>query len=178
MWNITLLDRWSENIRYVVHVQLYTEREHDWVAKEICTVLNLKFSGLVVNTGLQGLEGRHDLWLVSVGVKGRDWGCGRGCRTSQREENTQFEQNLACQKQRDKEGRESGRQDEIFIPVHFLNTLSPTLPTSLSCWESFPSEELALPVFCVIYNLADLSRGGTCFKYCVPSLSLWPLCPQ
>lgn len=104
MWNITPLDRWSENRRYVVHVQLYTE--HDWVAKEICTVLNLKFSRLVVNPGLQGLEGRHDLWLVSVGVKGRDWGCGHGCRTSRREANTQFEQNLACQKQRGKEGRE------------------------------------------------------------------------
>lgn len=177
MWNITLLDRWSENIRYVVHVQLYTEREHDWVAKEICTVLNLKFSGLVVSTGLQGLEGRHDLWLVSVGVKGRDWACGRGCRTSQSEANTQFEQNLACQKQRDKEGRERKTGWNIHSSS-FLNTLSPTLPTSLSCRESFPSEELALPVFRVIYNLADLSRGGTCFRYCVLSLCLWPLCPQ
>lgn len=124
MWNITLLDRWSENRCYVVHVQLYKEREHDWVSKEIYIVLNLKFSRLVVNTGLQGLEGRQNLWLVSVGVKGRDCGRGHGCKISQRETNTHFELNSACQKQRDKEGRERKTEWNIHSSSFFKYSLS------------------------------------------------------
>lgn len=78
------------------------KRLQDWNAREISTVLNLKFNWLVGSTGLPWLEGRRDLWLVSVGVRGWDWSSGQGRETSQKKTGTQFEQNLAYQK-RDKE---------------------------------------------------------------------------
>lgn len=144
-----------------------TRREEGFLP---CSILNS--TGRLVGSELSWLEGMRDLWSVSVGAAGWDWGFGQGRKTSRQKENLCLELNLSWQKQKWWNKRESGdrggegwniNSKSAAHPLRYRGWFSLSLSPFLFYANSFPLRELTLSVVPVIYNLAGLSSAVTYF---------------